>query len=147
MRYLVIGNVAVLASRGIERLDDATNGKIPVSVVGVPDGATLNVIGTKLKCYAVTSELTEIPIEDLQNEGRYAVTVRWTQVDPQTQERIECEATGNSFSVIRDLYGLAIIPAPCASSTEIEHMWKGISQALEILLPLVDEIRNGNDVI
>ena len=147
MRYLVVGNVAVLASRGIERLDDATNGKIPVSVVGVPDGANLIVIGESQKSYTVTSELTEIPVEDIQKEGRYAVTLRWKQTDPQTKAETERAATGNSFSIVRDPYGLAIIPAPCSTSTELEHMWKGISQAIEILLPLFDEIRNGNDVI
>lgn len=144
MRYLVVGDVAVLASRGIERFEEA---EISVSVVGVPDGASLSIQGPGLgRTYGITSGVTGIPCSDLK-EGRYAVTVQWAETDPVSGDSISHEAIGNSFAVIQDEVGLAIIPAPLSSGGNIEHMWSGIVQTLEILLPLVDTLKNGNDVI
>ena len=145
MRFFVIGDVAVLASRKLERI----KGKcLTVDVVGVPDGATLYIqhktVGVS---YGIVSESTRIPLENLQEEGRYTASILWSETDPQSKETMQHEASGISFCVIHDSEGKAILPASLSSSQELEYMWRGLINTLEVFLPFLDSLKNGNDVI
>jgi hypothetical protein len=42
---------------------------------------------------------------------------------------------------------LQIIPAPLSSATELEKMWQGISATLEVILPFIDDYKNGTHVV
>lgn len=145
MRYLVIENTAVLASREHETVGEL---EVAVSVAGVPDGASLYIQHeTAGHSYGIVSEATVIPAEHLNETGVYSVAVRWTETDPETGDTMEHEAIGNSFSIISNETGRFIIPAQKTTAYEIEQMWRGIVCTLEVILPLIDSLKNGNDVI
>ncbi|MBQ8836453.1 MAG: hypothetical protein IJ002_03190 [Clostridia bacterium] len=143
MKYLIIGNTAVLASRDIERI---TETGVDVSVVGIPDGATLNIQrDTTARHYGIVSENAKVPREHMADEGIYNVNIRWKEfIDGAYVDR---EAYGNPFKIIVNDGEPCIIPAPQASGVAVDEMWRGISNLLEIILPLIDTLKNGNDVI
>lgn len=145
MKYFVIGNTAVLASREHEAVGEAD---LAVSVAGVPDGASLYIQHeTAGHSYGIVSETTTIPSEHLKEMGTYSVVVQWTETDAETGDTVEREAIGNSFSIISNENGRFIIPAQKTTAYEIEQMWRGIVDTLEVILPLIDSLKNGNDVI
>ena len=145
MRYLVIGNSAILASRSIERIEAKD---VLVAVVGVPDDATLCLFSeTEGKAYPIVSQSTTIPADDLKAGSIYSVTVVWKDKNFETGEEIEREADGGSFHVYFEGGTQAILPVPLSSAGELERMWKGIADTLEEILPVLDRIKNGNDVI
>ncbi|MBO7310577.1 MAG: hypothetical protein J6U86_04215 [Clostridia bacterium] len=143
MKYLVVGNIALLASRGIEKISS----DIGVEVKGVPDGATLYIqqANGEMHLYGITSERAVISFADL-TEGKYSVSINWVTNEnglPQTHE-----AAGNPFTVYNaDSGELAITPTQLSTATELEQMWSGIVNALEILIPFIDDYKNGPNVI
>ena len=145
MRYVVIGKSAVLATRNIERIDEGVS--VPVEVVNVPDNASLTLISkdcSKTKTYSITSESTEIDPSVL-GEGMFSVVVNWTSLE--NGETVSHEAYGNPFLISTDDNGKYIIPATLSSAGELERMWQGIVDVLDVLLPLADDVLNGADVI
>lgn len=149
MRYLVIGNAAVLASRDIEYIEtDGSEGgekDIAAEICAVPDGASFSLQKAEtVKTYAVTSGIANVPVSELDN-GVWEVSVRWSESDGETAA--EREAFGNPIKLYGDEGSRKIIPAPLASGTEMEKMWNGIVNAYEFIAPIVDTIKNGNDVV
>lgn len=146
MRYIVIGKSAVLATRSIERIDEGAS--VHVQVVNVPDNASLTIVGKNYgESFSIISESTELTpmaLSDL-GEGTFSVVVRWTSLE--NGETVSHEAYGNPFSISTDDKGKYIIPVPLSSATELERMWQGIADVLDVLLPLADDVRNGADVI
>lgn len=143
MKYIVIGETVVLSSRSVERISD--NSENRVSVVNVPDGATLSIInhGT-VRSYNITSETTHVDFKEYA-KGRCDVSVTWeTYEDGKT---ISHEAYGNPFTISNDSNGMYIIPTPLSGSTEIERIWQSISNILEVLIPLEDDVKNGSHVV
>ena len=143
MKYIVLDSAAILATRDIERLQQS---RISIKVEGVPNGARLCLqSGDRVKTYAIISETATVPYSDLC-EGVYHVSVHWVNDDDGTE--VSHEARGNPFKVYIESDGsTAIIPAVCASATEIDYMWNGLICALESILPTLDTLKNGNDVI
>ena len=147
MKYLVVGKSAILATRNIERIEQDA---VPVSVMGAPDGASFYIQPQKAargSSYFITSQHTSIPIDALQENENYVVRIIWEEQNYETGEKILREADGNSFRVCREGDNLAILPAPLSSACELERMWTGIVDMLEEILPVLDQIKNGNDVI
>lgn len=143
MKYIVLGSAAILATRNIERL---ARSRIRVRVEGVPDGARLCLqSGDRVRNYAVISETATVPCEDLC-EGVYYVSVHWHIEE--NGKKTRHEARGNPFKVYVENGGhRAVIAAPCATATEVDYMWSGLIGALESILPTLDTLKNGNDVI
>lgn len=142
MKYIVIGNAAVLATRDLEAVEQS---EIKAEVLGVPDGAVLSIqCGDTVHSYTVEGEAAKIPYSDL-GEGVCAVTVLWsTSEDGVTYKH---EARGNPFKV-QNIGGTTyVLPAPLATATDLEYMWSGIVNALEVFVPLIDTLQNGNDVV
>ena len=143
MKYLVVGNIAVLASRGIEKMAS----DIVVEVKGVPDGAALYIQRSdgEMQIYGISSEKAEIPLANL-TEGKYSVSINWvTNENGLSQAH---EAMGNPFTVYKTERGeLAIAPTQLSTATELERMWSGLANALGILIPFIDDYKNGPDVI
>lgn len=141
MRYVVIDNVAVLASRSVEKITD----DVTVTVSGVPDKATLYLISEKGEnSFLIENQKAVIPNSVLK-EGIFGVTVLWTTTsnDVATQH----EAHGNEFKVFNDGETLAIVPAPLASATELENMWQGIINTLDVLVPFIEAYKHGYEVV
>lgn len=148
MKYICIRDSAVLASRGIEAVSSSDH--LDVSVMGVSDGSTFCIMhegNTEQKSYGITSETTTIPVADLAS-GVYSVTVIWDEYMEDVDDTVRREARGNSFKVItNENNSLSIIPAPVSSATSLEEMWCGIANILDVLVPLVDDVKNGYNVI
>lgn len=144
MRYIVVGDTAILATRDIEYL----GGDIDITIENVPDGANLTLIrpdGSQVHTEGVVSEKTKIPSEVFDQEGRYVVTVDWIELcDGEEREQ---HAAGTTLLVQNTSYGIGIIPAPLTSANEMENMWRGIVNTLDILLPYINAMRYGADVI
>jgi hypothetical protein len=143
MKYLVVKNTAVLASRGIETVGEG--GTVQMKVVGVPEGASVYLTkdgaNTTSGTFSISSGTTNIT--GLTDVGTYKPTFSW-----KTSDEKEMESEGNSFTVIKDDEGaLKIIPTPLSSATELEKMWQGISATLEVLLPFIDDYKNGTHVV
>ena len=142
MKYIVVGKSAVLGTRNIERIDDnrATN----VRVINVPDGATILFIGDDVRSYSITSESTAVNFFTFP-KGTYKVAVNWTTKED--GNTVSHEAFGNSIKIATDSNGDYIVPAPISSGAEVENMWQAISDILNVLIPLEDNIMNGVNVI
>ena len=141
MRYIVIGNVAVLASRSVEKITD----DVTVTVSGVPDKATLYLISEKGEnSFLIENQKAVIPNSVLK-EGIFGVTVLWTTTsnDVATQH----EAQGNEFKVFNDGDSLYVVPAPLADATELENMWQGIINTLDVLVPFIEAYKHGYEVV
>ena len=160
MKYIVINDIAILATRNIEEIDDINGLKVTFEgVTDIEDNATLNLIfigdtdirDTDIRVTderltkTIHDKYTTIMPEEL-HEGIYHVTVCWTSHE--NNENVTHEACGCPFKVYKQKdWKRAIIPAPLSSATNIEHMWKGIINTLERVLPAIDSYQNGNDVI
>ena len=143
MKYIVIGDTAILATRDIENID----AKIPVVVDGVTEDATLSVSadGIKIINSKISSGRCELDAEELK-EGRYYVNVSWRSFE--NDSAIEHIAIGCPFTVFNKDDGVkAIMPAPQASAIAVDRMWKGIVNILETVMADIDSLKNGNDVI
>jgi hypothetical protein len=142
MKYIVIGNTAVLATRTLEAVEQS---ELKAEVLGVPDGAVLSIqSGDVIRSYAVEGEAVKIPYSAL-GEGVWEVTVLWnTKEGGVTQKH---EARGNPFKVQNIETQKYILHAPLATATDLEYMWSGIVNALEVFVPLIDTLQNGNDVV
>lgn len=141
MRYVVVGNVAVLASRSVEKVEEY----VSVTVSGVPNKATLYLMSEEnTYSFLIENQKTNIPNSVLK-EGIYGVTVVWstTSNDVTTQH----EAHGNEFKVFNDGESLAIVPAPLADATELENMWQGIINTLDVLVPFIEAYKHGYEVV
>ena len=145
MRYIVIGNTAVLASRGIDRISN-TEDFTKVKVENVPDTATLTITGDNFSSpsYEVKSETANVYFLNLEN-GIYGVTVKWTTTED--GETIEHTAHGNPFTITGDAEGRFIIPTPLAGATETDKIWATITSILDTLLPLEDDVKKGSHVV
>ena len=138
MRYIVVGDVAILATRGLEKIDGET---VHVAVIGVPDGSVFCIQnGGAVKSFSVSGEEAILPANTI-DDGVYDVTVI---VGTQEQRR---EISGNPFSIFTQEGERAIIPPPLSTATELERMWEGIVNALETFIPLIDTLQNGNEAV
>lgn len=142
MKYLVVKNTAVLASRGIEPI--GAGGTITMKVVGVPEGASVYLSkggeNPTSGTFKISSGVTTIT--GLTEEGTYKPTFKWTNEDKET------EAAGNSFTIIQNANGeLQIIPTTLSTATNLEEMWQGIAATLEVILPFIDDYKNGTHVV
>lgn len=145
MRYSAVGNVAVLCTRGIEKL---TLGEpLSVSVSSVPDGSSFCIQGAGgvMGTYRIVSEKTELDISAFP-DGIYYATVKWITED--NGAYTEHEAVGNPFKLYTDEDGSrAAVAAPLSGMTELELIWTAIADTLDIVLPFIDDIKNGINVV
>ena len=138
MKYIIVKDIAILATRDIE---SRANGSLEVRVEGAADGASLCIQnGTERHSFFILSESARIPLATLK-EGIYNVSISWTADG--SLHTIE----GNSFKVWVEKGKTNIAPAPLSSATELENMWKGITNMLEVFIPFMEEIKNGYEVI
>ena len=142
MKYIVIGNVAILASRSVE----AISGGVVVTVDGIPNKATLSLLSEdgNTSSYLIENEKTTLLGSSLK-EGVYGVTVVWETTE--NDVAVRHEAKGNEFKVFQTDHGLAICPAPLSNATELENMWVGIVNTLEVVVPFIEAHKHGYEVI
>lgn len=145
MKIIVIGDTAVLATRDKEIIEIEG---LPVTVLGVNTGSL---------CIArADGEQPSTPIETIitsgtatvvgLSAGKYTYTVVWFSEEDGVDTKHE--AYGTPLYVFEDDENkFNLIPAPLATSTELEAMWRGIANTLDVVVPLVDEIKNGTDVV
>lgn len=145
MRYAVVGNTAVLCTRSIENIP--LGEPLSVSVSSVPDGSSFCVQGGGgvMGTYRTVSEKTELDISDFP-DGIYYVTVKW--VTEKDGAYAEHEAAGNPFKLYTEEDGTrAAVAAPVSGITELELIWTAIADMLDIVLPFIDDIKNGINVV
>ena len=148
MKYIIIKDIAVLATRDIESL---SSGSFDVLVDGAPDGASMHIQNEETSAtFLIQSERTNISVSTLK-EGIYNVSFNWNEVIKDSEGNNVGEELrtifGNQFKVYFENGNTNIIPAPLASATELENMWKGITNMLEVFIPFMEEVRNGYEVI
>jgi hypothetical protein len=146
MRYLVIGNVAIIATRGLEQIEDNT---LTVTTQGIPAGVTICLHKGNLNKWYKTDigHKAKIPLSDLDGAGRYAVTIAWEEKDPNTKAVIHREATANDFDIIEVDGSLCVTPSRGHTEAEFDMMWTAIVQTMENVVPFVEQYRYGNDVV
>lgn len=141
MKLLVIGNAVVLASRDREEIIN----DVPVTVEGAIEKATLNLTpsgGGEMISVEISSE-TAVIKGGLSEGKTYAITVTWTDIDGTRRE-----AWGASIMVRKNDFGtLEILPAMLSTATSIEYMWHAIVNTLEVIVPYIDDQRNGHDAV
>lgn len=150
MRYLLVGNTALLSSRDIEWVTDG----ISLEVLGISpsaSGVTVNLLreGKPQKSYILTDGSARIPISDLYGEGDYSVVFSWRERDADIEEVTERVAYGNPFRLLlKDgCDGTGIAPAFAHTVKEVDTMWRGLVQMMELVLPFIEQYKYGNDVI
>lgn len=146
MKYIIIGDTAILASRDIEYF--AVSSAVPVTVVGAPDGATLCLTKageSSQKYFTIISEQTSISSLSLVAGFVYNVSFSWTTTEDGNE--VQHFAAGNAILVLGDGSQNSIIPAPVASATDIENVWRGLVNILEVIVPFIDDYKNGSTVI
>lgn len=145
MKLLVIGEAVILASRNEEKIGETVN----VIVDGAIEGATLNLIpdgdGAQLGSI-ISSGTTTIRREDMIGESEleetYSVTVTWSE------NNVQKEAYGARIRVYKnsdDTYG--ILPPPLTEATDLEDMWHGIINTLEVIVPFIETYKYGADAL
>ena len=146
MRYLVVGNIAIIATRGLERIEDNA---LTVTTQGIPAGVTICLHkGNLTKWYKTDiGKKVKIPLSDLDGAGRYAVTIAWEETDPNTKAVMHREATANDFAIIEVDDGLCVMPSRGHTEAEFDMMWAAIVQTMEYVVPFIEQYRYGNDVI
>jgi hypothetical protein len=146
MRYIVIGNSAVLATRGIERA--RSDNTLPIVVENVPDGSSITIISKNgyQNTFQITSESTLIDDLGTLNDDVFYVTVNWSSLD-EKGNTVEHVSDGNPFLINTDANGRYVTAAPLASTADMDRLWQGIVDVLDVLLPLADDVRNGVNVI
>jgi hypothetical protein len=146
MRYIVIGNSAVLATRGIERA--RSDNTLPIVVENVPDGSSITIISKNgyQNTFQITSESTLIDDLGTLNDDVFYVTVNWSSLD-EKGITVKHVSDGNPFLINTDANGRYVTAAPLASTADMDRLWQGIVDVLDVLLPLADDVRNGVNVI
>lgn len=95
--------------------------------------------------YRIVSEKTELDISAFP-DGIYYATVKWITED--NGAYTEHEAVGNPFKLYTDEDGSrAAVAAPLSGMTELELIWTAIADTLDIVLPFIDDIKNGINVV
>lgn len=149
MRYLIVGNVALLAHRNIKTLKKDTISLEVVGISPIAKAVTVSIMrdGEPTRHYTLENNKVKIPRSELYGEGNYSVTFTWKEEDPNTGEEIPHSAYGNSFQIcsIGNTQGLA--PAYTHTTTDIDMMWSGVVQLLDELLPFIEQYKYGNDAV
>lgn len=149
MRYLIAGNTALLSTRTFQVI---TNNTLCIEAVGISQiatGTTVNIMreGKETKHFSLTDRKASIPLSSLHGEGDYAVTFAWQEVDAGTGEKEYHEAYGNSFKICKVGNELGVIPSYTHTTTDIDMMWNGVVQLMEILIPFIEQYKYGNDAV
>lgn len=149
MRYLIAGNVALLASRNIKKIKGNVVRIEAVGISPIAENATVNIMkeGCPTKYYPLTNGKVKIPLSDLYGEGRYAISFVWQETDPNTEEVEQHEAHGNSFQFTKVGNEIGVSPAYNHNTTDIDMMWRGVVQLMEELIPFIEQYKYGNDAV
>lgn len=149
MRYLIAGNVALLASRSLKAVKSDAIRIEAVGISPIATNATVSIFyeGSPTRYYAIKNGKVKIPLAELYGEGRYAVVFNWEECDPNTEEVEQHEAHGNSFQICNVAGGLNIAPAHNHTTADVELLWSGMVQLMEALLPFIEQYKYGNDVV
>lgn len=148
MKYIKIKDFAVLVTRDIEIVDKT----LGVTVDGAKDGATFNIQSESDSFgYSIKSEKTSIPLSALK-EGVYQVNISWyetiTDEGGNYVDEVYHNVLGNPIKVYLDENSkVCVIPAPLSTATELDLMWKAIGGVLETIVPMIEEIKHGYEVI
>lgn len=135
MKYIVLKDTAILLTRDIETISTT----LPIVVEGAKDGTTITLNNEVDNISAtIISESTKIPASSL-TEGTYMVNIVDTDLK---------EIAGYPIKAYKDDRGqLCVVPAPLATATELDLMWKAIGGVLETIVPMIEEIKHGYEVI
>jgi hypothetical protein len=149
MRYLIVGNVAMLATRSVELISDT---KISIKAVGISPTAldstiTISQGPGKVRRYYLVNGKIEIPLSDLFGNGDYSVTFTWREKDPNTGVETYREAFGNSFNLGEVAGQVCIIPTYNHSTGDVDMLWSGMVQLMETLIPFIEQYKYGNDAV
>jgi hypothetical protein len=135
MKYIVIKDTAILLTRDIEMISST----LPIVVEGVKDGTTITLNNGQDNISAtIISESAKISASSL-TEGTYMVTIVNTDLK---------EIQGHPIKFQKNNAGqLGVLPAPLSTATELDLMWKAIGGVLETIVPMIEEIKHGYEVI
>jgi hypothetical protein len=149
MRYLIAGNVALLASRSIKTIKGDAIRIEAVGISPVATNATVSIFHEEkpTRYYTLKNGKVKIPLSELYGEGRYAVVFNWEECDPTTDESEQHEAQGNSFQICNVPGGIGISPAHTHTTADVEMLWSGMVQLMEALIPFIEQYKYGNDAV
>ncbi len=143
MKYIIIAGTAVLASRFSESVPIASG--LSVEVEGAPDGASLSVCSEQVSTSCVIKDGAALLRVSELSEGIYHTVITWTKdIDG---ESTACEAVGNPFKLTFEGDNAVTVPAPLSGMTELEGLWTAIADIVGVLLPFMDDVKNGSSVI
>lgn len=135
MKYIVLKDTAILLTRDIETISTT----LPIIVEGVRDGTTITLNnGVDNISATIISQSTKISASTL-TEGTYMVTIVDTSLKEIQGHPIKLQAN--------NMGQLCVVPAPLATATELDLMWKAIGGVLETIVPMIEEIKHGYEVI
>lgn len=150
MRYLIVGNAALLSSRNIEKVSD----RISLEALGVSPsmlGVTVILLkeGKAQRSYMLADGKADIPLCDLYGEGNYSVVFAWQEKNADTDEVTDHAAYGNAFRIlsIEGCDEMGIAPAYYHTVKDVDTMWGALVQMMELILPFIEQYKYGNDVI
>jgi hypothetical protein len=112
---------------------------LPIVVEGVKDGTTITLNNGQDNISAtIISESAKISASSL-TEGTYMVTIVNTDLK---------EIQGHPIKFQKNNAGQrGVLPAPLSTATELDLMWKAIGGVLETIVPMIEEIKHGYEVI
>lgn len=143
MKYIIIAGTAVLASRNAESVPIASG--LSVEVEGAPDGASLSVYSEQTSASCGIKDGTALLRVSELPAGIYHTVITWSTENG--GESIACEAVGNPFKLTFEGDNAVTVPAPLSGMTELEALWTAIADIVGVLLPFMDDVKNGSSVI
>lgn len=149
MRYLIVGETALLANRNFSPVN---RNSITLTTLGIPataKGATLTLMHKDIeqKHYLLDNGRATIPLADLNIGDTCSVSFAWNEVDPTTNETVSRHAYGNAFALHNVNNVIGILPAYSHTTSDVDMVWKGMVQLMEKLIPFIEQYKYGNDAV
>lgn len=149
MRYLIVGETALLANRNFSPVN---GNSITLTTLGIPataKGATLTLMHKDIeqKHYLLDNGRANIPVADLPKNETIAVSFAWNEIDPATKETVYHHAYGNAFALHSVNNVIGFIPAYSHTTSDVDMLWNGMAQLMETLIPFIEQYKYGNDAV
>ena len=149
MRYLIVGETALLANRNFSPVN---GNSITLTTLGIPataKGATLTLMHKDIeqKHYLLENGRANIPVADLPKNETIAVSFAWNEIDPATKETVYHHAYGNAFALHSVNNVIGFIPAYSHTTSDVDMLWNGMAQLMETLIPFIEQYKYGNDAV
>lgn len=154
IKYIVIGDTAVLTTRDLVPLGD----NITIQVEGIPTTCR-----ARIRIYNASNQ-NQVKSFDLEEKsGKKEVTFTkeqfsfydknriaiswWTPPATEGDEVLVKVVGGNDIAKISEGGIVGLMPRISARAVEIDELWRFVANAFTILLPVIEDIKDGNDVV